>query len=42
VPRLTLFTQVGQSISIRLEPCPLTARVCGHCACLAPKVHDVC
>jgi len=38
---ITSFKQVGQSVSIRLEPCPATARICRHCASVAPKVHDV-
>jgi transposase len=38
---ITSFTQSGQSVSIRLEPCPATARVCRHCAGLTQKVHDV-
>lgn len=28
-------------MSLRLEPCPSTPRICGHCLSLAQKVHDV-
>ncbi len=39
---VTSFTEQGQSVTIRLEPCPSAPRICGHCASAAPKVHDVC
>lgn len=39
---VTSFVEQGQSVSIRLEPCPSAPRICGHCAKAAPKVHDVC
>ena len=38
---VTSSIQSGQSVSIRLEPCPSAARICRHCASVAPKVHDV-